>query len=370
MPLFSRFSSFAALAALAAIPAAAQVDSISLPDSIWAGDSVTWVRKVPNYCEGPAYEKATGAVYFTVQTASKPNWPIYRTIPGVDTGGPWYGVKQNNGLAFDPQGRLVACQNGQLSRILHDSASGLGVLDSVLTTFTSSTQSNDLFIGKAGDIYFSGYNDGKVYYLNAQRQLSTVATGVTSSNGIEWLQDLDSTGVYVNGSQAKIVYRYQRDPATGALSNRTNFITNIQADGGTFDSHGNRYVANYEGGEIRVYNMAGTQLGRIALRKQSGIYDSVSSQGRPGKQGNADNCVFGGSDLKTLFITGDGGLFSIRLKIPGVPAGQTTGIRRALIPSKSLPETPSPEFRDLRGRRLPQSSDAPVAKFSPAPRSP
>ena len=371
MPSLSRLILLAILVAIvAAIPAAAQVDSISLPDSIWAGDSVTWVRKVPNYCEGPAYEKATGAVYFTVQTASKPNWPIYRTIPGVDTGGAWYNVKQNNGLAFDPQGRLVACQNGQLSRILHDSTSGQGVLDSVLTTFTSTTQSNDLYIGRAGDIYFSGYNDGKVYYLNTQRVLSTVATGVTSSNGIEWLQDLDSNAVYVNGSGSSIVYRYQRDSVTGALSNRTNFITGIQADGGTFDSHGNRYVASYGTGEIRVYNMAGTQLGRIALRKQSGIYDSVNSQGRTGKQGNSDNCVFGGSDMKTLFITGDGGLFSLRLKIPGVPAGQPTAIRRSLYSRKNSDVNESPDSRDVLGRKLSDSWEGPVLKSLPTSRNP
>jgi hypothetical protein len=116
--------------------------------------------------------------------------------------------------------------------------------------------------------------------------------------------------------------------------------------------------------------MAGTQLGRIALRKQSGIYDSVNSQGRTGKQGNADNCVFGGPDMKTLYITGDGGLFSIPLKIPGVPPGQVTAIHRGLAPSKSHPEASSGEFRDLRGRMLPKSWDGPAPKFVPSPGDP
>ena len=310
-------------ALLSVIPAAAQTDTIALPDSIWSStDSVAWVSKVPAYCEGPAYEAATGYVYFTRQIGnSTANWPIMRVKPGVDSAVVWYNAKQNNGLFFDPQNRLVTCQNGQLSRLVPNSTDGLGMLDSVLTTFTSTTQSNDLYIGRAGDIYFSGYNDGKVYYLNTQRVLSTVATGVSSSNGIEWLQCLDSNAVYVNGSGSSIVYRYERDPATGALSNRTSFITGVQADGGTFDSHGNRYVASYGNGEIRVYNNGGTYLGRIALRKQKGVYDSVASSGRTGKQGNADNCLFGGPDMKTLYITGDGGLFSIPLKIPGVSQG-------------------------------------------------
>jgi sugar lactone lactonase YvrE len=238
-----------------------------------------------------------------------------------------------------------------------------GALDTILTSgFGANTQSNDLFIGKAGDIYFSGYNDNNVYYLSPAGVRTTVATSVSSSNGIEWLQDLDSNAVYVNASGSNRVYRYVRDPATGALSGRTDFLTVTSPDGGTYDSHGNRYVSSYNMGEIRVYNMAGTFLGRIALRKQSGIYDSVASAGRTGRQGNSSNAVFGGSDMKTLFITGDGGLFSIRLKIPGVPAGQTTSLRRALHPSKMRPEAPASESRDLRGRVVPESWDGPALK--------
>lgn len=355
------------LAALAAAPAFSQVrDTVSLPDSLWdSADTVVWVRKVPYYCEGPAYEAATGAVYFTQQIGNNaPNWPIWRVVPGVDTGNVWYSVKQNNGIAFDPKGRLVVCQNGQLSRLKPDlSAPGSGMLDTVLTTFGSTVQSNDLAIGKAGDIYFSGYSDNNVYYLNPEGARTTVATGVNSSNGIEWPQALDSNGVYVNASGSNLVYRYERDPVTGALSNRTNFLSVTTPDGGAVDSRGNRYVASYNTGEIRVFNAVGVQLGRIALRKQSGIYDSVQSAGRRGRQGNADNCVFGGSDLKTLYITGDGGLFSIRLKVAGIPAANVTALRgRALVPAHPISRETDP--RDVRGRLL-----APDAK-TPAVRAP
>ena len=343
-----------------AVPALSQVqDSISLPDSLWnSTDTVVWERKVPNYCEGPAYEAATGAVYFTVQTASQPNWPIMRTVPGVDTGGVWYNTKQSNGLAFDRQGRLVACQNGQVVRLKSNGTSG--VLDTILTSgFGNTVQSNDLAIGKNGDIYFSGYSDNNVYYLNTEGVRTTVATGVSSSNWIEWLQDLDSNALYVNSSGSGKVYRYVRDPATGALSGRTDFITVTQPDGGTYDSHGNRYVASYGNGEIRVYNNAATYLGRIALRKQSGIYDSVASQGRKGKQGNADNCVFGGPDMKTLYITGDGGLFSLRLKVAGVPASPVA--LRPMI-SRETKLRGENENRDVRGRLLAPSSKMPAVK--------
>ena len=97
------------------------------------------------------------------------------------------------------------------------------------------------------------------------------------------------------------------------------------------------------------------------MRKQSGIYDSVSSQGRVGKQGNADNCVFGGPDMKTLFITGDGGLFSIRLKIPGVPAG-VTALRAPLSSSKQASAGLETGTRDVKGRLVTPASRIPAVK--------
>jgi hypothetical protein len=72
--------------------------------------------------------------------------------------------------------------------------------------------------------------------------------------------------------------------------------------------------------------------------------------------GNICNCHFGGPENKTLFCTGDGGLFSIPLKIPGRvwPAATTTGIgpltRLALKGRK-----PSGAFR-IDGRFWPEGS--------------
>jgi hypothetical protein len=44
--------------------------------------------------------------------------------------------------------------------------------------------------------------------------------------------------------------------------------------------------------------------------------------------GNTSNCHFGGPDRKTLFITGDGGLYKVQLKIAGrVRPGAPTGVR-------------------------------------------
>jgi sugar lactone lactonase YvrE len=371
------------LSLLSALPAAAQTDSISLPESLWGGDSLTWVRKVPFYCEGPAWEPATGYVYFTQQIGNNaPNWPVWRIRPGSDTGSVWYNSYQNNGLAFDREGRLIAAQNGRLSRltwpnIIPVKNMGNGGPPDTATLVLSGTngvtfgQANDLTIHSDGSIFFTALGSA-VYYRDPQGQLFTATNSGATVNGANGIERLPSepNALYVNATNGNSVYRYDIG-ANGSLSNRTTFISGItQPDGGTYDTLGNRYVASYGGGEVRVYDKTGVYLGRIALRRQSGIYDSVASSGRIGRQGNASNAVFGGADMKTLFITGDGGLFSLRLKVPG-RHNQLVG--SAIHPGlkKAWRNGPAGALRDARGRALPEdASKKPGAIRVPAKDAP
>jgi gluconolactonase len=327
---------------------------IQLPDSLHtAGDTITWVKRVPAYCEGPAWEPSTGAVYFTQQGAnSAANWPIHRIKPGIDTGIIWYAYRQNNGLAFDAQARLIAAQDGRLSRLKQATVGDSGLVDTVLVTSGTNgvtfNQSNDLSIGAKGDIYFTALGSA-VYYLNTARQLSTVTTNISQANGIEWFED--QKAVFVNSSSGG-VYRFVVDTVTGALASRTTFLSTTAmpaADGGTVDSHGNRYIASYSQGQVRVFNANGDSIGRISFANPPGTFNN-----RSGIAGNADNTVFGGADLKTLYITGDGGLYSIRLKIPGRPALQPP---TALIRNVGVRKIPGEvealrEPRDALGRSV------------------
>ncbi len=300
------------LTALALFPLAApfaQNYTVTLPDSICTATMpVVWEKKVPQYCEGPAYETSTGFVYFTEQ-AGGANWPIWKIRPGTaDTGIHFVTTRQNNGLEFDPQGRLVAAEDGRIARF-----TSTGALDSVLVASgqngVSFNQANDLTIGANGGIYFTALGTD-VYYLSSTRQLSVAATGLASANGIEWMDE--TPAVFVNqATSAGQVTRFSVG-AKGALTNPTIFARMPVPDGGTLDSHGNHYVASYQKGEVQVFNANGDSLGFIRLSFASGMYDK-----RSGATGNADNCVFGGPANTILYMTGDGGLYSIQLKIPG-----------------------------------------------------
>ncbi len=288
--------------------APAQNYTVQLPDSICQlGTSVTWEKRITQYCEGPAYESSTGYVYFTEQ-AGGANWPIWRIRPGTaDTGIRWVTTRQNNGLEFDPQGRLVAAEDGRIARF-----TSTGTLDSALVSSGQNGvtfgQANDLSIGSNGAIYFT-QNSTQVFYLSPTRQLSTAGTGFSGANGLEWLEE--ENNVYVNETGGSRVRRFPIQ-ANGSLGTAANFVTVPSPDGGTVDSHGNRYVASYSMGEIRVFNAIGDSLGFIRLRFATGTYDRTA-----GATGNTDNAVFGGPANTILYMTGDGGLYSVQLRITG-----------------------------------------------------
>jgi gluconolactonase len=341
---------------------------IVLPDSLYtAGDTITWVKRVPAYCEGPAWEPATGSVYFTQQASNATaNWPIHRVKPGVDTGMIWYNTYQSNGIEFDRQGRLVVAQNGRVTRLRQATVGDSGVVDSVLAATGQNgvtfNQSNDLSIGSNGGIYFTALGSA-VYFLSPTRRLSVVTTNISQANGIEWIEE--QKAVYVNSTGGG-VYRFDIDSTNGALINRTTFLTTTAmpgTDGGCVDSHGNRWVASYSQGQVRVFNANGDSIGRISLGNPPGSFNN-----RGGVAGNADNCAFGGSDRKTLFITGDGGLYSLKVKVAGRPPAQGPVSIRAL-PYKAAKAPDAGvlgEARDLRGRVLPEEFRGPVLKALPA----
>jgi sugar lactone lactonase YvrE len=330
----------------------ASAQTIHLPDSLYTpGDTITWVKKVSGFNEGPVWDAASGYVYFTRQTLGSSTWPIIRIKPGVDTGTIWVANPgKANGLDVDAQGRLIAAQSGRLSRFKPD-----GTVDTVLVTSPSNSvtfgDANDLAVGAGGDIYFTTYST-TIYYLSKTRQLSLAYSSANMANGVEWIEE--DSALYVNESRQVRKYRVHAD---GSLSDPQTFITVLAgsggtyADGGTIDSHGNRYVAAEQIGEIRIFNAKGDSIGTIVPKSVPSPYETG---GFSGGQGNVSNMIFGGPDMRTLYFVGDGGLYSIRLKIPGRirPGFSITGLRRALLARKVAPATTT-GFRDLRGRLLP-----------------
>lgn len=252
------------------------------------------------FTEGPACDGA-GNVYFT----DIPNSRIWRwTVAGKlekvreQTG-------RANGLYFDRDGNLLACEGG--ARRLTSMSS-----DGKITVLASTYQAkrfnspNDLWISPTGSIYFTDprYGDEEdleqdgfhVYFLaRPGAEPRRLIADLKKPNGI--IGTSDGKWLYVADPGDNKTYRYHI-AADGQLSERKLFAES-GSDGMTLDERGNLYLTR---DAVLVFDADGKQLGQIEVPE------------RPA------NVCFGGAQNNELFITARTGLYRIKMAVQGQPS--------------------------------------------------
>jgi len=300
-----RMGSVAALvlAATLAAPAAAAVR----PLHVFGADLVELGRDF-QFTEGPAVD-AEGNIFFTDVRASEIHkWSVggKLSVFRTDTGGA-------NGLFFDRDGNLLACEGGN-GRVV--SIAPTGAVTVLADTYDGKrfNKPNDLWIAPTGGVYFSDpiygrtprRQDGEhVYYITpGRKKVLRVIDDMVRPNGIVGTPDGET--LYVTDHGAKKTYRYDVN-ADGTLTGKKLFAP-IGSDGMTIDANGNVYLTAEA---VLVVDSTGKQIGRIEVPV------------RP------TNVCFGGRDRRTLFITARSSVYSIRMRVGGrrgpVPAPERPG---------------------------------------------
>jgi gluconolactonase len=287
------------------------------------------------FTEGPASD-AEGNVYFTEITNNR----ILEYAPdGIITGFRKPSGRAN-GLAFDAQGRLVACEGGNTdgNRRVTRTDMATGKVEALASAYDGKklNSPNDLVIAKNGRIYFTdpryGDQGGReletedVYLIDADGSLRRVATKpeIAKPNGIALSPDQKT--LYVADTQpgppteARVMaFDVAED---GSLSNGRSiysFGSGRGIDGMAIDVEGN------------LYGAAGTLAN--APENPAGVY-VITPAGElagviPIPEDPITNCNFGGADLKTLYITSGKTLFRIQTKNAGFlvypPVATTAG---------------------------------------------
>jgi len=163
--------------------------------------------------------------------------------------------------------------------------------------------------GSSGE---AGGNDGVLVRLDPDGAVTSWRTGIGIANTLAWSPD--RRHFYFADTIANVIWVYEYDLATGAISNERPFLKNFGRglpDGSAMDAEG--YLWN-----CRFY---GNCIVRVA---PDGKVERVVEM--PVK--NITTCAFGGGDLSTLFVTtasaqaspGDrlaGSLFSIQTGVRG-----------------------------------------------------
>jgi gluconolactonase len=280
--------------------------------------------------EGPAADR-DGNVYFTDLMTQR----IMRF--GADGVLSVYRERSNvaNGLVIDPEGRLIAAEgatsatarrNGlALSGIPRVTRTDLktGKLEILADSYDGKPLSgpNDVTIDGRGRIYFTDFNGGAVYRIDAPGKLQRILADpeIQRPNGIQISPD-DRT-LYVieaNGAEggARMIRAYDLLPDGTARNMRVlyDFYPGRSADGMSVDVQGNLYAA---AGMHRTRNTAET------LDTACGVY-VISPAGKlltfiPIPEDYITNTAFGGADMRTLYITAGKTLYKVRTEIAGLP---------------------------------------------------
>ena len=155
-------------------------------------------------------------------------------------------------------------------------------------------------------------NMGKLYKVDINKQVTVMEDDLGIPNTFVWSPD--NSKFYFTDTLTGTIKSYDFNLQTGTLTNKQNFI-NIDRglpDGSTIDTDGCLWNCRWGGSCIVRFTPNGKIDQIIEMPVQ-----------------NVTNCVFGGSDMKTLFITTasneddsrtdmDGDLFAINLQYQGI----------------------------------------------------
>jgi len=265
------------------------------------------------FTEGPVWDSKNKCLYFSDIPGNKMRrWSENKGIEIVrDPSG------KSNGLTFDKQGRLLACEhaNRRVSRTEKD-----GKIITIADKYDGKklNSPNDVVVKSDGSIYFSDPPYGLtaefgvlgvqelpfqgVYRISPDgRTMNLLADDFEKPNGLAFSPD--EKLLYIDDTDRVHVRVFDVKP-DGTITNGRLFADlkgdepgNV--DGMKVDSQGNVYVTGPGG--ISIFDPEGHKLGRIDMPEV------------------AANLAWGDDDWKTLYITASTSLYRIKLGIKGIP---------------------------------------------------
>ena len=277
--------------------------------------------------EGPTADR-DGNIYFTDI--------INQRIMKLGADGVLSTYRQNsnaaNGLLIDPQGRLIACEGATFERPGVKVSGTPRVTRTDLKTGSIEVLAeryegkplvgpNDVTIDSKGRLYFTDLNGAAVYRIDAPGTLTRIlaAPDIQRPNGIQISPDdqqlyLVESNQAAGGARLIRAYDLHADGTVGNMRVHFNFSPGRSADGMSIDSQGNLYASA---------GMNQPRGSSETLDNKTGVY-VISPAGKllrfiPIAEDYITNNAFGGTDMKTLYVTAGKTLYRVRTEIAGLP---------------------------------------------------
>ena len=164
-----------------------------------------------------------------------------------------------------------------------------------------SIRPNDLVVDKHGGVYVTLTRQKEVVYISPDGNISTAVAAIETPNGI--ILSPDESTLYVSAYVPKKIFAYMVVTPGKVIGAREFAFMNDGpdkgADGMTIDRAGNVYCAGPS--SVWVWDPTGEKIAEI------------KTPTRP------INCTFGDADMRSLYITGFGGLYRQRMLAYGRP---------------------------------------------------
>jgi gluconolactonase len=261
------------------------------------------------WTEGPAWMAAGGYLLFSDVVLQPSGYTGQAPFPGVEPG--------SNGIAVDPDGRLVFCQHGdrRIVRREHD-----GRLTVLVERYQGKriNSPNDLVFSSTGNLYFTdppfglpkSYSDSAkelpfqgVYRLGRDGTLTLLTSELSGPNGIAFSPD-ERTLYVSNADPRRLVWMAYPVKQDGTLGPGGIFYDGTTAfgrrrgtaDGLKVDARGNLFAVGPGG--VYVFAPDATLLGWFDFA------------------GNVGNVAWG-EDGSTLFIAANAAVYRVRLSTVG-----------------------------------------------------
>ncbi len=237
----------------------------------------------------------------------------------------------SNGLALDPQGRLVvtAMNDRTVFRLEKD-----GTRTTLADRYEGKRFNgpNDIVIKSNGSVYFTDSVWGlRGAAADPARELPFSGFYLVKNGTVTLLGgDKDAPGRFPNGITLSPDEKYLYVTAGGGRTMRYDILPDDSvasgrlfvehgSDGMRVDRKGNLYTTSGGNpGQIQITSPEGKPLGRLYLPQPAG---------EPRPRVCATNVAFGDADNRALYITACTHLFKLRMKIEGVRPGQPPSAR-------------------------------------------
>jgi gluconolactonase len=281
-------------------------DTAAASSPLAEGTSVERIASGFQFTEGPYWRPDSSDLIFSDIPANR----VYRWAPGSKPRVFLEPSGHSNGINADNDGHILLAQHdGHLARLLDDGTTEILVSEYEGQRLNSP---NDLDVHSSGAIYFTdppyGVDEAEreldfcgVYRLDPDGSLTLLTREFVRPNGI--VLSPDESRLYVNDSQENIVRVYDV-AADGSLTNGRLFAEpqDAEADGATdgmkVDEDGNLYTTGPGG--VWIYAPDGELIERLPVPE------------------SPTNLAFGGSDMRTLYITAPPNVYRAPVAIAGL----------------------------------------------------